>query len=472
MWRRDAAGNESAAVASVPVTLRYDAEAPRLAFTQSPAADPTLISVAASDNVSGLAGGVIELSRQGSGTWVTLPTTAAGDRLVARVDDAALPAGTYAMRARARDRAGNESSTSQALTADAPAPGRNDDACGVRAAEARVADVRRDGKRRRVRRPVTVLRDSATVGLGRRVAVQGRLSSGRGVGVGGATVKVFSRSLTSADMPVAELQTDGQGRFTYAAPGTMSRTLRFVFAGSSLLLPAQRDVRLRVPAASSLRVDRRRVLNGQAVRFSGKVRSVPIPATGKFVELQVRLTDRWQTFRTRRTDAAGRWSVPYRFRRTVGVQRYRFRASAAAGSRVSLYSRHLTVHCCPRQGAVMRSPRNSRHRAGSSDPSTRAKGDRVLDKLRRRLTYANVMSTLAVFIALGGSSYAAWTISGKRHQEPLDRREEAQAKHAHGQADPGIASVAGTKRAERGSPQRRYRGESSDPLSQRHISVS
>jgi hypothetical protein len=40
------------------------------------------------------------------------------------------------------------------------------------------------------------------------------------------------------------------------------------------------------------------------------------------------------------------------------------------------------------------------------------KGDRVLNKLRQRLTYANVMSTLAVFIALGGSSYAAYTISG------------------------------------------------------------
>ena len=36
----------------------------------------------------------------------------------------------------------------------------------------------------------------------------------------------------------------------------------------------------------------------------------------------------------------------------------------------------------------------------------------MLRKLRQRLTYANVMSTLAVFIALGGSSYAAYTISG------------------------------------------------------------
>jgi hypothetical protein len=32
--------------------------------------------------------------------------------------------------------------------------------------------------------------------------------------------------------------------------------------------------------------------------------------------------------------------------------------------------------------------------------------------LRKRLTYANVMSTLAVFVALGGSSYAAITLNG------------------------------------------------------------
>lgn len=36
----------------------------------------------------------------------------------------------------------------------------------------------------------------------------------------------------------------------------------------------------------------------------------------------------------------------------------------------------------------------------------------MLDKLIQRLTYANVMSTLAVFIALGSSSYAAMRING------------------------------------------------------------
>jgi hypothetical protein len=60
----------------------------------------------------------------------------------------------------------------------------------------------------------------------------------------------------------------------------------------------------------------------------------------------------------------------------------------------------------------MRSRRNSSDRAGSPDPSHQAKGERVLDKLRQHITYANVMATIAVFIALGGTSYAALTISG------------------------------------------------------------
>jgi hypothetical protein len=36
-----------------------------------------------------------------------------------------------------------------------------------------------------------------------------------------------------------------------------------------------------------------------------------------------------------------------------------------------------------------------------------------MDRLRRRFTYANVMATLAVFIALGGSSYAALNLTGR-----------------------------------------------------------
>lgn len=37
----------------------------------------------------------------------------------------------------------------------------------------------------------------------------------------------------------------------------------------------------------------------------------------------------------------------------------------------------------------------------------------MIEALRKRLTYANVMATLAVFIALGGSSYAAFSVTGR-----------------------------------------------------------
>jgi len=37
----------------------------------------------------------------------------------------------------------------------------------------------------------------------------------------------------------------------------------------------------------------------------------------------------------------------------------------------------------------------------------------VIQAIRRRLSYANVVATLAVFIALGGSSYAALTVTGR-----------------------------------------------------------
>ena len=62
--------------------------------------------------------------------------------------------------------------------------------------------------------------------------------------------------------------------------------------------------------SSSLRVSRRRVLNGQAVTFRGRLRTMPVPPGGKLVELQVRLSGRWQTFRTTRTDQDGALGDP------------------------------------------------------------------------------------------------------------------------------------------------------------------
>lgn len=330
-WRRDAAGNQTEDAASVPVTLRYDPEPPKLTFDPVLPDDPTLVSVPVVDTVSGLAGGAIEISAAGSSTWQTLPTQQEGSKLVARIDDAALPAGNYVLRAAAHDKANNQASTE--LRADGqPAavtlPLRN-----VSVMQAGVPHVRtvrrkvmRDGKRRSVRRRVTEMRSKARVEVGRHVEMTGRLVNAADQGIAGLEVQVLSASETAPEAVAAVLQTDAEGRYTYRAAGDMSRTFRFVYAGSSTVLPASAEVKTMVPAASSMKVDKRRVLNGKSVVFDGKVRSLPIPAAGKLVELQVYLSERWQTFRTTLADAEGNWSVRYRFKRTRGVQRFHFRA--------------------------------------------------------------------------------------------------------------------------------------------------
>ena len=154
----------------------------------------------------------------------------------------------------------------------------------------------------------------------------GRLVERDGDGIAGAEIRVVSRSSVAPEEVVAVLQTNLHGRFQYRADGRTSRTLRFVYSGSPVVLPAEHAVSMRVPARSSLEVSRRRALNGQRVVFSGRLKTRPLPPGGKLVELQARLSDRWQTFRTTRSNAAGRWAIPYRFKRTRGMQRFRFRA--------------------------------------------------------------------------------------------------------------------------------------------------
>jgi hypothetical protein len=330
LWRRDAAGNADPATASDPVTLRYDPEPPQVAFDAPSTSDPTLVAAPVTDKVSGLADGVIEISAAGSNTWHTLDTQKDGSRLVARIDDAALPAGAYVLRATAHDQAHNESSTTQRVDGQpmtVTLPLRIPSALRAGVAHTRVVKrvVHRHGKRRTIRERVTELRPRGVIRLGRQRQISGRLTNRDGQGVAGADVQVFATPEGGPEQLVGDVHTDATGAYTYTAAGSASRTLRFVYAGSPLILPAQSTVRLVVPAVSTLRVNRRRVLNGQRVMFSGQVRSTPIPPGGKLIQLEVLLSGGWQTFRTARTDQAGRWALPYKFARTRGIQRYRFR---------------------------------------------------------------------------------------------------------------------------------------------------
>jgi hypothetical protein len=335
LWREDAAGNKEPANASVPVALRYDPEPPQLGFEPSAPSDPTAVSVRVTDELSGLADGQIELSREGTGVWQALPTHAADGRLTSRIDDAGLAPGAYLLRATARDHAGNQNSTDRrldgaAMTVSLPLRVPTGLRAGFVKARSVRRTIRRGGKRRVVRRRVESLSPSVRVNFGARTHIRGVLENAAGQPIPGAEIQVFSRSPIAAEQLVGVVRTDAQGGYTYVVQGDSSRTLSFVYTGTPVTLPTEQEITLFVRAASTIRVNRRRLLNGQAVRFSGRVHSLPTPPAGKLVELQVMLSGRWQTFRTATTAVDGSWHVKYRFRRSCGLLRYRFRARLPA----------------------------------------------------------------------------------------------------------------------------------------------
>jgi hypothetical protein len=328
MWRSDAAGNSQPDNASPPITLRFDPEPPQLGFEATPADDPTKVSVAVNERVSAIAGGQIELSKEASGTWQTLATQLEGSRLVTRIDDAQLPAGRYLLHAQASDLAGNVGVTSAAQPVTLPLRIQSAMRAGVERTRVVRKRVKRRGKRRIIRRRVTVLRPVARVRYGGHVNVAGVLTNRDGQGLAGQQIQVRGPG-PNGDQLLAVRTTDATGRYRYRAAGTASRTLRFVYPGTSMVLPT--EVQLVVPAAGTFKLSRERVLNGRSVVFRGRVRSGPLPQGGKLVEIQVRQpSGEWTTFRTLRTDAYGRWALRYRFRLVRCHTTYRIRARIPA----------------------------------------------------------------------------------------------------------------------------------------------
>ena len=186
--------------------------------------------------------------------------------------------------------------------------------------------VRRKGKRRVVRRRVTRLVAVRRVRRGRRAAIAGVVRTPDGQPIPLSTVYLLGRSGSGPERMLGVATTDQSGRFGLRLKARTSETLRLIYVGGALIQPASRQIELRVPASSSLKVSRNRILNGQRVLFSGRLAQRAALPAGKLVELQTRLSGRWQTFRTTRAGPQGRWKVPYRFRRTAGTQSYRFRA--------------------------------------------------------------------------------------------------------------------------------------------------
>jgi hypothetical protein len=317
LWLVDAAGNQNEQTAR-EVALRWDPDPPSIKLRDRDENDPARITVDASDSVSGIATTEVELRREGATAWYSLPTERTPDGFTTIVDDEALPAGTYAIRARASDRAGNEESTEGTPTSIS---------LPVRlTTELVVGKVRfvRAGSHRR--RPILIVKPRTA--YGEAIRLTGRLTSPGQNPLGGRDVDISERRDVPETpwSPVATVRTNRSGRFTFRALPGPSRLLRFRYPGTPTIRGQTSFVEMRVRASTRISVDRHQVVNGEEVLFRGRVRGGPIPLTGKLLQLQVYSRGDWMTFATPRANVRGRWRYRYRFTATRGTARYRFRA--------------------------------------------------------------------------------------------------------------------------------------------------
>jgi hypothetical protein len=157
--------------------------------------------------------------------------------------------------------------------------------------------------------------------------VRGRLESGNGEPLPRCSIGVLTQPRGGRGFRrVATVSSDRDGRFTYRIPRGGSRTLRFRWDGTGLIKPALTELKVLVPARTSIVPSRRFLRNGQSVVFDGRLVGGPVPDGGKLIDLQAFYRGRWRTFATPRTNGAGRWRFRYRFEATRGLVRYRFRA--------------------------------------------------------------------------------------------------------------------------------------------------
>lgn len=297
------------------------------------------------DATSGIADGAIEYRREGESGFRRLATERAGGVLKARLDDEGLVAGRYQVRAVVTDVAGNEavidrwadgSRTTLAmplrLTANMSVAGTvKAKGCAKTAKKRRGASGgRRRGARPKCRKKKAKLVGSLGLGYGKRAPSSGRLVTAQGEPIANAPITVDGQARSGGQfVKLGTVRTDARGDFRFKVPAGPSRTVHYRYEGTNTVRPAAAQLTTKVTAAARLKVDRRRLRNGQTVRFAGRLLGKPIPKAGKLVALQAKVRRRWRTFATPRANRQGVFKHRYRFTATTGVRRYEFRAVVA-----------------------------------------------------------------------------------------------------------------------------------------------
>jgi hypothetical protein len=274
---------------------------------------------------------------------VPCPTQGAGS---VSIDAADLPSGQHMVAVYLEDAAGNRATlvppSSRLIVNDYRAVGyyANGAFFNPRFATPRVANgdgavsgaqvsagfVRHVGtgrSRHSVRRAVREVRFSQSP------TVRGTLTAPSGEPIANATVFIGQQPEGQPWRLDGAVRTDSAGDFVYRPaarhPNRQLRAVYFPFSDSHENASSD-PLALRVRAGMTLHVSRHSLRNGQRLVFTGRILGA-LPAAGIAVTLQAKVGRHYRSFRQLRASSGtgGRIRTAYRFERTTGPVRYRFR---------------------------------------------------------------------------------------------------------------------------------------------------
>jgi hypothetical protein len=183
------------------------------------------------------------------------------------------------------------------------------------------------------------------VKFGRPVTIRGQLVLSGRRPVEGVPITVTTTPRVAGAVPSVEATgtVGANGRFVVRLPKGPARVASITFPGAPGGMPAERRLRLAVPASSTIRASRLRLGGSGLVRFRGRVRGGAGP--NLVVVLQGKEEGTWRTFADTRTRNAGRWSASYRFSGRPGDYPIRVRVRRQANLPYETgHSRRVTVH--------------------------------------------------------------------------------------------------------------------------------
>ncbi len=350
----DLAGNKAAAKV---LAFGVDATNPTGYINAQESARPTLLSASLGDVPSGVSYAIFAVRAAGSnGAWTDLPTSLTGvdgkalgvavnsGVATARFPDTDLPSGTYDVRVRAFDQAGNELYTNQlkdGSLAQVENPMRNVSSASLTLAKAaRECKRMKNGKMKctikkcpkskkqvkkykgtcyKIRNGKVVLqgaKNTVTTEFKRGAIAIGTLADASGKPLANTEVNVTTKDkVTGVDRNVGAATTDSKGIYAIRVPAGVNKSVKASFDGSELRRPTSTTATMNSKAKLTLRVPKK-AKTGQTITFYGKITSYDAnyPTGGKIAALQFFAAKKWRpAVAVSHTDSKGRFKIRYKF---------------------------------------------------------------------------------------------------------------------------------------------------------------